>query len=105
MAGVTIRAISVELISPPIKTIAIGEKSGESSSSNGVIPPIAVALVSSTRQEAHFAGALDRLVNRHAARARNWLANSTSRIEFLISMPISAMKPMIAVNESDSPDP
>ncbi len=42
------RAISVELIKPPISTIAIGEKSGESSNNSGVMPPIAVALVSST---------------------------------------------------------
>ena len=35
--------------------------------------------------------------------SRSWLVKSTSRIEFLISMPISAMKPIDAVNEMSLP--
>jgi hypothetical protein len=92
------RATKVEESSPPMITQASGEYIAEFCNASGNRPPIAVALVSRIgRKRTSPARSIASSSGTPSARRR--LVKSTSRIEFLVSMPISAMKPMVAVKE------
>ena len=54
MTGVTIRDNSVELINPPISTMASGEISGFVESAMGISPPMAVREVSTIGKKTNF---------------------------------------------------
>jgi hypothetical protein len=60
---------------------------------------MAVALVSTTGRN-RVSPAFWIASSRAIPCSRRWLVKSTSRMEFLISIPMSATKPMLAVKES-----
>ena len=98
MAGVTMRAMKVEESSPPMITHASGEYIAEFCSASGSKPPTAVALVSRIGRK-RTSPARSIASSNGTPSARKRFVKSTSRIEFFVSMPISAMKPMMAVKE------
>ena len=65
---------------------------------SGSRPPMAVAEVSRIGRK-RISPARSMASSSGTPCSRSWLVKSTSRIEFLISMPMSAMKPMLAVKE------
>ena len=92
------RASSVLDTSPPMITQASGAYIALPWIAIGSRPPIAVRLVSTIgRNRTSPARRIAR--SRSMPPACSWLVRSTSRIEVLISMPISATKPMVAVND------
>ena len=72
-------------------------------SASGSRPPIAVADVSRIGRK-RISPACSMASSSGTPCSRSWLVKSTSRIEFLISMPTSATKPIEATNEMSLPD-
>ena len=102
MTGVTILESRVELISPPIMTIASGDISGFVDIAMGIRPPIAVRevrimgrnLISEALRIASSSGVPSSLI---------WFVKSTSSMVFLTSIPARAISPMIATKETELP--
>ena len=80
-------------------TMASGEYSPEPWIASGVRPPIAVSEVSRIGKK-RISPAFSMASSSPAPPSRSWLVKSTSRIEFLISMPTRAIMPISAVNDS-----
>ena len=93
MTGVTILERMVELINPPINTIANGAISGLGFKASGINPQIAVMDVSTTGKK-RVSPALLIASSMLYPSARNWLVKSTSNSEFLTCIPDKPMKPM-----------
>ena len=96
ITGVTMRLSNVDEINPPIITQASGPYSPDPDSASGSSPPMAVTLVNSTGKN-RTSPACSMASRSAMPRARNCVVKSTSSSEFLISIPMSAMKPMTAV--------
>ena len=79
--GVTMRDNKVELIKPPINTIANGEINGFEESAMGISPPMAVREVSTTgRKRNSPASPIE--VSKFLPWLRSCFVKSTSRIVF-----------------------
>ena len=90
--------MNVDEINPPMITHASGEYMALFWTASGSRPPMAVALVNRIgRKRTSPARSIASSSGTPAARSR--FVKSTSRMEFLVSMPINAMKPIVAVNE------
>ena len=101
--GITSRLRNVEVISPPITTIAIGARklgSVPRPSAIGSMPaPIAMVVITIGRARLWQASiSASRRVMPRSRRAM--IAYSTSRIEFFVAMPISMISPIIDGIES-----
>src|ERR1044071_8073338 len=94
ITGVTILERIVELINPPINTIAKGAINGLGFQARGINPQMAVMDVSTTGKK-RVSPALLIASSMLYPSARNWLVKSTSNSEFLTCMPDKPMKPII----------
>ena len=84
MIGVTTRESKVELINPPINTIANGEINGFVEIAIGIKPPIAVSDVNTIGKK-RTSPASRIASSKLRPSSRNWFVKSTSKIEFLTS--------------------
>ena len=95
-AGTTSSDSSVEVISPPITAMAIGERklgSAPQPIAIGSMPaPIAIVVITIGR--ARLWHASTSASKRDSPLRRATIAYSTSRIEFLVTMPISISRPI-----------
>ena len=96
--GMTSRLRKVEVISPPITTIAIGaRKLGSTPMPSAIgIMPAPIAMVVMTIGRARLWQASSRASMRDIPKSRRaMIAYSISRMEFLVAMPISMISPII----------
>lgn len=98
ITGVTILASIVELISPPISTIAKGAISGLGFQARGINPQMAVIDVSTTGKK-RVSPAILIASSMLYPSARNWLVKSTSKSEFFTCIPDKPIKPIIETND------
>ena len=94
ITGVTILASIVELISPPINTIANGDISGLEFKASGINPQMAVIDVSTTGKK-RVSPAIVIALSMLYPSARSWLVKSTSNNEFFTCIPDKPIKPII----------
>ena len=92
----------VELINPPINTIAKGEIKGLVDHAMGIRPPMAVRVVNTIGKNL-ISPASRMAASSDFPSARSWLVKSTSKIEFFTSIPAKAIRPMIATKDSELP--
>src|SRR5688500_5108069 len=102
MTGVTILASIVELISPPINTIANGAISGFGVQARGINPQMAVMEVSTTGKK-RVAPAILMASSMLYPSARDWVVKSTRNREFLTCMPDKPMEPVIETIDLGGP--
>ena len=98
ITGVTILASIVELISPPINTIANGAISGLGFQARGINPQMAVIDVRTTGKK-RVSPAILIASSMLCPLARNWLVKSTSNSEFLTCIPDKPMNPIMETND------
>ena len=94
----TILESTVELIRPPIKTIARGDVNGLVDPAIGINPPIAVR-VANTIGKNLISPASRMAASSDFPSSLSWFVKSTSRIGFLISIPAKAINPMMATKD------
>ena len=93
-------------MSPPITARAIGARNSApapSASASGSMPKIIASVVITIGRSRIAPGVDERLVARSCPRSRAWLAKSTSRIAFLVTRPISRMRPIMLIMLNVSP--
>src|ERR1041385_4266828 len=102
ITGVTILERMVELINPPINTIANGAISGLGFEARGINPQIPV-MDDNTTGKKRVSPALLMASSMLYPSTRNWLVKSTSNSEFLTCMPDKPMKPIIETSDIGLP--
>ena len=92
----------VELIKPPINTIARGDIKGFVDQAIGIKPPMAVMVVNTIGKNLISPASLMAASSGFPS-ALSWFVKSTSKIEFLTSIPAKAINPIIATKGNEFP--